>query len=109
MKGKSLVGTGVLVVAALAQTQRGDVTPKQPEVVLKATTRLVQVSVLVQRHGQPVADLKKEDFQLRENGKPQKIDLFSVEATDKATLPKAASPLPPGIYTNELAHQPASP
>jgi VWFA-related protein len=109
MKLKNLMGIGLIVVAALAQTPPADVTPKQPEVVLKATTRLVQVSVIVQRHAQPVADLKKEDFQLRENGKVQKIDLFSVEATDKATLPKAASPLPPGIYTNELTQRPGSP
>jgi VWFA-related protein len=111
MKLKGLVGTGLIVVAALAQVPppAPATAPKQPEVVLKATTRLVQVSVIVQRHGQPVTDLKKEDFQLKENGKLQKIDLFSVEATDKATLPKAAAPLPPGIYTNELAQRPGAP
>ena len=113
MKIKAVVGTGFMMVAALAQTPpppaQSTTPPTQPEVVLKATTRLVQVSVIVQRHGQPVADLKKEDFQLRENGKPQKIDLFNVEATDKATLPQTAKPLPPGIYTNELAQRPGTP
>jgi VWFA-related protein len=114
MKIKGLAGAALLVVAALAQTPPPTTTQAatpatQPEVVLKATTRLVQVSVIVQRHGQPVADLKKEDFQLRENGKPQKIDLFNVEATEKATLPQAAKPLPPGIYTNELAQRPGTP
>jgi VWFA-related protein len=116
MKLRGFLGTGLIVVAALAQTQppaqvAPDQTaaPKQPEVVLKATTRLVQVSVIVQKHGEPVADLKKEDFQLRENGKVQKIDLFNVEATNKAMLPKAAAPLPPGIYTNELAQRPGTP
>jgi VWFA-related protein len=109
MKLTSLIGSGVMVITALAQTPPADVTPKQPEVILKATTRLVQVSVIVQRHGEPVADLKKEDFQLHENGKLQKIDLFNVEATDKGTLPKAVAPLPPGIYTNELAQRPGTP
>jgi VWFA-related protein len=109
MKLTSLIGSGVMVITALAQTPPADVTPKQPEVILKATTRLVQVSVIVQRHGEPVGDLKKEDFQLHENGKLQKIDLFNVEATDKGTLPKAVAPLPPGIYTNELAQRPGTP
>jgi VWFA-related protein len=109
MNFRGLVGTGLIVVAALAQTPPAEVKPQQTEVILKATTRLVQVSVLVQRHGQPVADLKKEDFQLRENGKLQKIDLFNVEASGSAKLPQAAKPLPPGIYTNELAQRPGTP
>src|SRR5271163_3628088 len=109
MKLKGLVGTGLIVIAGLAQTGPADVSPKQPEVILKATTRLVQVSVIVDRHGQPVADLKKEDFQLKENGRLQKIDLFNVQATDKATLPQAANPLPPGVYTNELTQRPGTP
>jgi hypothetical protein len=90
MKIKGLVGTGFMVVTALAQTQPATEAP----VVLKSTTRLVQVSVVVQRHGQPVADLKKEDFQLHENGRPQKIDLFNVESTCSNALPQAANPLP---------------
>jgi VWFA-related protein len=113
MQIKGLVGAGILVVAALGQSPPPSAppptAPAQPEVILKATTRLVQVSVIVQRHGQPVGDLKKEDFQLRDNGKVQKIDLFNVEATEKGTLPQAAKPLPPGIYTNELAQRPGTP
>ena len=58
MKLQSLVGTGLIAVCALAQTQ------PQPDIVLKSTTRLVQVSVIVDRHGQPVGDLKKEDFKI---------------------------------------------
>jgi len=113
MQFKGLVGTGLIVVAALAQTTTpppdAQPKPQQPEVILKATTRLVQVSVIATRHGQPVADLKKEDFQVRVNGKIQKIDLFNVEATDKGKLPETANPLPPGIYTNELAQRPGTP
>jgi VWFA-related protein len=107
---RELVGTGLIVVAALAQLPPAATQPaQQPELVLKATTRLVQVSVIVTRRGQPVADLKKEDFQLRENGKVQKIDLFNVEASDAAKLPQTAKPLPPGIYTNELAQRSGTP
>jgi VWFA-related protein len=110
MKIKSLAGTGFIVAAALAQTQPPTAEKPQSDVILKSTTRLVQVSVIVQRHGQPVANLKKEDFSLRENGKPQKIDLFNVESTVGSNpLPEAANPLPPGIYTNELEQKPGTP
>jgi VWFA-related protein len=53
--------------------------------------------------------LKKEDFQVRDNGKPQKIDLFNVESSSAAALPQAAQPLPPGIFTNELEQRPGTP
>lgn len=44
---------------------------QEAPVVLRATTRLVQISVVVQdKKGVPAADLKKEDFQIRDNGKP---------------------------------------
>ncbi len=79
-------------------------------VILKSTTRLVQVSVIVQRHGQPVADLKKEDFEIKDNGKLEKISAFSVESTGGAsTLPRVAKALPPGIFTNELEQQAGTP
>lgn len=49
--------------------------------VMRVTTRLVQVSVVVEdKKGKPVGGLKPEDFQLLDNGKPQSISLFSTEA-----------------------------
>jgi hypothetical protein len=48
--------------------------------IFRATTRLVQVSVIAQdKDGKPVAGLKREDFQLFDNGKPQPIQLFIAE------------------------------
>jgi len=77
-------------------------------VVLKSTTRLVQISVVVQdRKGAPVADLKREDFQIRDNGKPQKITQFSVESNGK--LPSAPAQLPPNLFTNELEQRAGTP
>jgi len=103
MKLIGLAGAGLFAATAFGQTQ------PQPDLVLKATTRLVQVSVIVQKHGQPVTDLKKEDFQLHESGRPQRIDLFSVESTGNTPLPQTAKPLPPGIFTNELEQKPGTP
>ncbi len=70
--------------------------------VFRASTRLVQVNVVVHdKHGQPVTDLKKEDFTLLEHGKPQQIALFSMN--DAAGAPAAAAPLPPHIFSNNVA------
>jgi len=72
--------------------------------VFRASTRLVQVSVVVHdRRGEPVADLKKEDFAISERGKPQQIAFFSMEsAAAPATPPR---PLPPHIFTNVVAQR----
>ena len=77
--------------------------------VFHAETRLVVVDVVVtDRHGQPVTDLKKEDFTLNEDGKPQQIKFFEPhipEAQPKA-LPKID--LPPNQYTNFPLQKPSS-
>jgi len=76
-------------------------------VVLKATTRLIEVNVIVRdRRGAPVRDLKKEDFQIFDNGKPQPISVFSMDSN--AVLPQA-EPLPPNIFTNTLQQKGAVP
>jgi VWFA-related protein len=78
--------------------------PAEQPPVFRVATRLVQVSVVVHdRHGQPVTDLKKEDFTLIERGKPQTISFFAMEAADRPAAPPAA--LPPHIFTNIVARQ----
>jgi VWFA-related protein len=89
--------------------------PKSPvaepkELVLKATTRLVQISVIVQNHkGEPVTDLKKEDFQVKDNGKPENISVFNVSSSSMTALPQPAQKLPPNIFTNSLEQRPGTP
>ena len=78
-----------------------------PSLVLKSTTRLVQVSVIADdSKGQPVADLKKEDFQIKVSGKVQPISVFAVEAATASSgspaLARSEQPLPPNIFTNRL-------
>ena len=76
--------------------------PQPP--VYRVATRLVQVSVVVHdRHGQPVADLKKEDFIVTERGKPQPISFFEVLSSDSAVA--AGEPLPPHVFTNTFSHR----
>src|SRR5258708_38646931 len=64
-----------------------------PVPVFRAATRLVPVSVVVHdRHGQPVKDLKKEDFALTESGNPRQISLFALDSSEPPPAPPAALP-----------------
>jgi len=68
--------------------------------VIRSTTRLVQVGVVVKdKNGQPVTGLKRENFTIFDAGQEQKIQLFSIE-TNTAPSGKDASTLPAGTLTN---------
>jgi VWFA-related protein len=68
------------------------VRPQTPQDgTLRINARLVQVSVVVRDKNGPVSDLKKSEFTLLDNGKPQKIDVFSVSTT-KAPSRQAIRP-----------------
>src|SRR5690348_3349411 len=55
-------------------------TPVANPPVLKVTTRLVLVDVVVtDGYGRPVTDLKQADFDVKENGKAQKIVAFAFQ------------------------------
>lgn len=66
--------------------------------VLRATTRTVNVNVVVtDAQGEPVKDLRKDDFTLLDGGEPQEITFFSSIDNEKTEdTPKAA----PDVYTN---------
>jgi VWFA-related protein len=70
---------------------------------IRVTTRLVQISVLAHdKRGEPVADLKKEDFTVYEKGKEQQIAVFSADLG--ASQPTPAAKLPANIFSNRLDH-----
>jgi VWFA-related protein len=76
--------------------------------VFRTTTRLVQINVVVHdNHGQPVTDLKQQDFTVLEQGKPQRISFFSMESATAVPAPPPA--LPPHVFTNVLAQRSAVP
>jgi VWFA-related protein len=79
-----------LAVSALAQDQP----------TFHTGTRLVEVDVIVRNGKGPVDGLKKEDFTILDQGKPQQIALFSVTAG--RSLMEPAAPLPPGSVSNRL-------
>jgi len=75
--------------------------PQQPDTsdddVVKISTNLVQVDVIVtDKSGKPVTDLKPEEVQIFEDGRPQKITHFSYVVADSSTpapRPKANAPV----------------
>ena len=81
--------------------QQGNNTPAMPGTVLKVTTRMVLVDVVVNDgSGRPVVDLESKDFEIKENGKPQTIRGFGLEKEAPTNTPIKARVLPAGIYTN---------
>ena len=78
---------------AIAQQPTADV----PTITIRANTRLVMVDVVVtDKKGQPVTDLKPQDFAVEENGKKQPIGVFTPPGAPQT----AAQPLPPGLMSN---------
>jgi len=78
----------------------------QSRSVLRATTRLVQVNVVVRdKSGKPVEGLQPEDFTVFDEGQPQKIAVFSLESSSARTR-AAGGALPPNrpsnVFTNRL-------
>jgi VWFA-related protein len=64
---------------------------------------MVLVDVVVtDKQGKAVPGLHADDFVVEENGKPQKISSLTTPADN---APAAASPLPPGIYSNRSQYR----
>ena len=83
-----------------AQTPSQNVPGRQTTPILKATTRLVQINVVVQnKKGQPVEGLKKGDFTILDQGMEQQVATFSANSGalhEAASIPK----LPLNVFTN---------
>ncbi len=71
-----------------------------PGTAFRTGVKLVQVSVIAQdRQGKPVADLRREEFQILDNGSPQEIRLF-LSATQKPG-PTPSEPKAFNTFTNQ--------
>ena len=94
----------LLVAAAGAQTKTPEPPPTHPAnaTVLHAGTQLVIVDVVVQDHdGHPIHGLKREDFALLEDKKPQEISTFEEHTTGSPPKPGPTMPnMPPGTFTD---------
>lgn len=66
--------------------------------VIRTTTRLVQLNVVVlDNHRRPVSDLSRDDFEVFDNAREQKLSLFSVASAPAAGARSAAPSL---VLTN---------
>ncbi|HTQ86358.1 MAG TPA: VWA domain-containing protein [Candidatus Solibacter sp.] len=66
--------------------------------VVRATTRLVQVTVVAHHKGAPVADLTQEDFHVFDNGQEQKVQFFTMETGH--VVEGTPTPLPANTWSN---------
>ena len=78
-------------------------TTYESSTVLKITSRLVVIDVVAVDHkGQPVNDLTSDDFTILEEGKEQKVSVFSFQhplGTAEGSM-TAPLKLPPHVFTN---------
>jgi VWFA-related protein len=80
-----------------------------PENVIHVTVNLVQMdAVVTDSHGNPVDNLKPEDFEILQDGKPQKITNFSYISTRPAA-PAPSNPPKPAPQTKGIPIPPARP
>jgi len=70
-----------------------------PQGVIRITVNLVQVdAVVTDSKGRPVTNLRPEDFEILEDGRPQTITNFSyISVTGRCRGESAAQPPPPGV------------
>src|SRR5208282_945547 len=89
-----------VLIAAPQSPQASNPAAPQGSFVIRSTTRLVQVRVVVQHaRGEPITGLKSEDFTVFDEGRPQTVAVFSAETP---VLPKPAHPLPRNFFTNRF-------
>jgi VWFA-related protein len=75
---------------------------QEPEPVFRTTTQLVQLTfVALDKNGQPVTDLKREEIVLEDKGKPQEIVFFQFEGAG-STAPPMPRNLPKGSFSNRV-------
>ena len=93
-----------LVVGLEAPSASPQQRPATEPPVVRVTTRLVQANVIVlDKAGQPVTDLTKDDFLVQDQGKTQTISTFLV--TTNNVTEENPTPLPPNTFSNRLAQQ----
>src|SRR6476659_8551392 len=93
-----------LLLAAFAQTPAPApaTAPSAQTPVLKVTTHLVQVNVVVHgKKNEPVTDLTKDDFTILDDNHPQKIATFAMESSRPADAKPQRLLLPQNTFTNK--------
>lgn len=105
----------LLICFGVSSAQRPGGTQEGPAGTLKSTTRLVIVDVVATNSkGEPITDLRAQDFKVLENGKEQDLRVFEFqhpESQRPASMPAGASQpsrLPANVVTNAPKYKPGS-
>ncbi len=81
---------------------------QDPQDVVRVTTALVQVDVVVTKDGKQVTDLKAEDFEILEDGRRRQITNFTYISVDSAKPSTSTTdPKPNSVSPVKLAKPPA--
>ena len=105
MKKRLLIVYAALLVASHSVSgQSQPQTPQQPPVTFRAEVNYVEVDARVlDRDGKFITGLQAGDFQILEDGKPQKVSAFSLVniPLERAERPLfATKPIEPDVRTN---------
>src|SRR5690349_3327890 len=78
-----------------AQSQAAQTQPVyESATVMRATTRMVVVDVVAtDRSGNPLTDLKPDDFTVLEDGNPQQVRSFNFQHPAEGVAPAGSAPL----------------
>jgi VWFA-related protein len=102
----SMVLATVIISSTPLATFSQDRKKKPDQDSIKLNAELVQIDALVtDKAGKPVSGLKREDFELLDNNKPQLITHFSYEESNPLRAkngPAAQPPIPKAISAREL-------
>lgn len=107
------ISTALLLAGlTLTQSAQSASTPPSPDsqtYTLHVNTRIVLTDVTVtDAHGNPVRNLPQSDFQIYDDGRPQKLASFQEHVQAPDTLPSAA-PTAPNVYSNaSMLHLPST-
>ena len=99
---------GVTASALFAQSppQNASATPQVSAPTIKVETRVVLVDIVVTgAKGQPIVNLKKDDFRIAEDGVPQSLSSFEEHKLDRSQ-PMVLPAMPANVYTNFPAAKP---
>jgi VWFA-related protein len=95
--------TVLVVLAGALVAQQPSPPPEEPGLVVRVTTRMVQVdTVVLDKEGRPVKGLKADDFTVTEDGVRQRIASFSERISELAN-PTPPPVLPPHVTSNRPA------
>ena len=93
----------ILLLLCSLPPARSSLAQNQTTPSFRVTARLVELTVVaIDKNGNPVTDLRKEDFAVLDNGRPRNLSLCRFEGAPDSQAAKAPV-LPPFVFTNRLA------